>query len=112
MDQRLLDKKISSEWRVVNLNPFKLSSTINFGSDLANMPILGMEFKGFCARRSNEANPEPMEKPVLAVAKDRRKGTCLDGSDTGLIERKPLEATSNFSPRKDNHLSSALETEV
>ena len=112
MEQRLLDKKTSLEWRVVKLNPFKLSSTINFGSDLADMPILGIEFKGFCARRSDEANPAPMEKPILAVAEDRRKGTCLDGSDTSLIERKPLEATSNFSPQEDNHLSSALEIEV
>ena len=63
-------QKTSLEWRVVNLNPFGLSSTINFGSNLTDMPILRMGFKGFCARRSDEANPMPMEKPVFAVAED------------------------------------------
>ena len=71
------------------MNLFGLSSTINFGSDLADMPILRMGFKGFCARRSDEANPTPMEKPVFAIAEDRRKGTCLDGSEMGRIDRKP-----------------------
>ena len=76
------------------------------------MSIIGVEFKGFCAGRSDEAISMSMEKPVLVVAKDRKEGTCLDGLEMGLIERKPLEVTSNYSSREENHSGSTMEKEV
>ncbi|KAL0016314.1 hypothetical protein SO802_003383 [Lithocarpus litseifolius] len=62
--------KAYSEWKVTNSRPSGSSSPLTFGSDPADMARIGMEFKGFCAGSSEEANSAPMEKSVLADAKE------------------------------------------
>lgn len=115
--------KASSEWRVANSSLFGSSSLLIFGSDPADMSRIGMEFKGFRAGSSKEANSEPIEKPVLENAEEQREGTCFEGLEMALylahdmgrgegMERKPMEEISNFPPWKECHSGSAMEKEV
>lgn len=125
-------QKGPSEWRAVNSNLFGSSRPLKFGTDFAEISTIGMEFKGFQAGISKEANSALIDRKFQAGPDKLKEDDCSGGSKMALdttvgmgrdegvdqalhsrtFERKQLDDTSNCPLPEETQSKSVMETDA
>lgn len=81
---KAVKQKGPSEWRAVNSNLFGSSTPLKFGTDFAEISTIGMEFKGFQAGSSNEANLALVDQKFQVGPDKLKEDYCTEGSEMAL----------------------------
>lgn len=125
-------QKGPSKWRAINSNLFGSSTPLKFGTDFAEISTIGMEFKGFQAGSSKEANSVLVDGKCQVGSDKLKEDDCSEGSEMALdtvvgigrdegmdqalhsrtFERKQLDDTSNCPLPEETQSESVMETDA